>query len=162
MFSRSWFVLLSFFFWPLYCLSFYDLRLLITSLVSSNFPYIIHLFPSISLSLSYCILFFFLLPLFTALIILDYFMIIYIVLLTSLLLLFSSFYFLIKIIVVEDPFQGGGLPLTSRIPPHVCAYPKPGHGFQTPCVVVVCVVIFLGEWWLFVLLTLVELLTITV
>jgi hypothetical protein len=31
-----------------------------------------------------------------------------------------------------------------------------------PCVVVACVVIFLGEWWLFVLLTLVELLTITV
>ena len=37
MFSRSLFVLLSFSFWPLYCLSFCDLRLPITSLESSNF-----------------------------------------------------------------------------------------------------------------------------
>ena len=36
MFCRSLFVLLSFVFWPLCCLSFFDLRLLITSLVSSN------------------------------------------------------------------------------------------------------------------------------
>ena len=35
MFCRSLFVLLSFFFWPLCCLSF-DLRILITHLVSSN------------------------------------------------------------------------------------------------------------------------------
>ena len=35
MFCRSLFVLLSFFFWPLCCLSF-DLRILITPLVSSN------------------------------------------------------------------------------------------------------------------------------
>jgi hypothetical protein len=36
MFFRLLFVLLSFFFWPLCCLSFFDLRLLITSLFSSN------------------------------------------------------------------------------------------------------------------------------
>ena len=36
MFYRSLFVLLSFFFWPLCCLSFFDLRILITHLVSSN------------------------------------------------------------------------------------------------------------------------------
>jgi len=36
MFCRSLFVLLSFFFWPWYCLSFFDFRLLITSLASSN------------------------------------------------------------------------------------------------------------------------------
>ena len=36
MFCRSLFVLLSFFFWPLCCLSFFDLRILITPLVSSN------------------------------------------------------------------------------------------------------------------------------
>ena len=35
-FCRSLFVLLSFFFWPLRCLSFFDLRILITTLVSSN------------------------------------------------------------------------------------------------------------------------------
>jgi hypothetical protein len=35
-FCKMLFVLLSFFFWPLYCLSFFDLRLLITSLVSSK------------------------------------------------------------------------------------------------------------------------------
>ena len=34
MFCRSLFALLYFFFWPLYCLSFLDLRLLITTLVS--------------------------------------------------------------------------------------------------------------------------------
>ena len=32
MLCRSFFVLLSFFFWPLYCLSFFDVRILITSL----------------------------------------------------------------------------------------------------------------------------------
>jgi hypothetical protein len=37
MFCRPLFVLLSFFFCPLYCLSFFDVRLLIASLVSSNF-----------------------------------------------------------------------------------------------------------------------------
>jgi hypothetical protein len=35
-FCRSLFVLLSFFFWPLCCLSFFDLRILIASLISSN------------------------------------------------------------------------------------------------------------------------------
>jgi len=42
-FCRSWFVPFSFFIWPLYCLSFYDLRLLIMMipLVSSNFSYLI-------------------------------------------------------------------------------------------------------------------------
>ena len=37
MFCRSLFVFLSFFFWPLCCLSCFDLRILITPLVSSNF-----------------------------------------------------------------------------------------------------------------------------
>jgi hypothetical protein len=36
MFCRSLFVLSSFFFWPLHCLSFFDLRILITILVSYN------------------------------------------------------------------------------------------------------------------------------
>ena len=36
LFCRSLFVLLSFFFWPWCCLSFFDLRILITHLVSSN------------------------------------------------------------------------------------------------------------------------------
>ena len=36
MFCRSLLVLLSFYFWPLCCLSFFDLRFLITPLVSSN------------------------------------------------------------------------------------------------------------------------------
>jgi hypothetical protein len=36
MISRSLFVLLYFFFWPLCCLSFFDLRTLVTPLVSSN------------------------------------------------------------------------------------------------------------------------------
>jgi hypothetical protein len=49
MFCRLLFVLLSFFFWPLCCLSL-DLRLLITPLVSSNFFYW-YSFPSISLQL---------------------------------------------------------------------------------------------------------------
>jgi hypothetical protein len=39
MFCRSLFVLLSFFFWPLCCLSFIDLRILITPYVSSNSSY---------------------------------------------------------------------------------------------------------------------------
>jgi hypothetical protein len=37
MFCRSLVVLLSFFSWPLCCLSFFDLRILITPLVSSSF-----------------------------------------------------------------------------------------------------------------------------
>ena len=36
MFCRSLFVLLYFFFWPLCCLSFFDIRILINPLVSSN------------------------------------------------------------------------------------------------------------------------------
>ena len=36
MFCRSLFVFLYIFFWPVYCLSFFDLRVLITPLVSSN------------------------------------------------------------------------------------------------------------------------------
>jgi hypothetical protein len=39
MFCRSLFVLLYFFFWPLCCLFFFDIRILITSLVSSNSSY---------------------------------------------------------------------------------------------------------------------------
>ena len=39
MFSRSLFVLLFFFFWPLGCLFFFDIRILITPLVSSNSSY---------------------------------------------------------------------------------------------------------------------------
>ena len=35
-FCRSLFVLLYFFFWPLFCLFFFDVRILITPLVSSN------------------------------------------------------------------------------------------------------------------------------
>ena len=38
-FCRSLFVILSFLFWPLYCLSFFDLRFLTTHLVSSAFSY---------------------------------------------------------------------------------------------------------------------------
>ena len=41
MFCRSLFVL--FFFWSLYCLSFFDLRLLV-ALVSSNFSYILNIY----------------------------------------------------------------------------------------------------------------------
>ena len=37
MFCRSLFVLLSFFPWPLYCLPFFDVRLLVTPLTYSNF-----------------------------------------------------------------------------------------------------------------------------
>jgi hypothetical protein len=39
MFCRSLFVLLHFFFWPLCCLFFFDIRILITPLVSSNSSY---------------------------------------------------------------------------------------------------------------------------
>ena len=39
MFCRSLFVLLYFFFWPLCCLFFFDIQILITPLVSSNFSY---------------------------------------------------------------------------------------------------------------------------
>jgi len=41
MFCRSLFVLLFFFFWPLCCLFFFDIRILITPLVSSNSSYTI-------------------------------------------------------------------------------------------------------------------------
>jgi hypothetical protein len=40
MFCRSLFVLLSFFFWPMCCLFVFDLRILITPLVSSNYSYV--------------------------------------------------------------------------------------------------------------------------
>ena len=39
MFCRSLFVILTFFFWPLCCLSFFDLRILTSPLVSSNFSF---------------------------------------------------------------------------------------------------------------------------
>jgi len=39
MFCRSLFVLLSFFFWPLCCLFFFNIRIMITPLVSSNTSY---------------------------------------------------------------------------------------------------------------------------
>ena len=39
MFCRSLFVLLYFFFWPMCCLFFFDIRILITPLVSSNSSY---------------------------------------------------------------------------------------------------------------------------
>ena len=39
MFYRSLFVRFSFFFWPLCCLSFFDLRIMITTFVSSNYSY---------------------------------------------------------------------------------------------------------------------------
>ena len=41
---RSLFVLLYFFFWPLSCLFFFDIRILITPLVSSNSSYILKMF----------------------------------------------------------------------------------------------------------------------
>jgi len=41
MFYRSLFVLLSYFFWSLCCLSFFDLRLLVTASVSSIFSWIV-------------------------------------------------------------------------------------------------------------------------
>ena len=41
MFCRSLFVLLSFFFWSLCCLFFFDIRILITPLVSSNSSYLV-------------------------------------------------------------------------------------------------------------------------
>ena len=42
MFCRSLFVLLYIFFWPLCCLFFFDIRILIDPLVSSNTSYIIN------------------------------------------------------------------------------------------------------------------------
>ena len=39
MFCRSLFVLLSFFFWPLCCLFFFDIRIMIVPLISSNSSY---------------------------------------------------------------------------------------------------------------------------
>ena len=53
MFYSSLFVLLSFFFWPLYCLSFFDLHVLITPLVSSNFSFIKVVF-DLLVYFSYC------------------------------------------------------------------------------------------------------------
>jgi hypothetical protein len=47
MLCRSLFVLLYVLFWPLCCLSFFDLRILITPLVSSNSSYIYYLFISV-------------------------------------------------------------------------------------------------------------------
>jgi hypothetical protein len=41
-FCRSLFVLLYFFFWPLCCLFFFDIRILITPLISSNSSYVIY------------------------------------------------------------------------------------------------------------------------
>jgi len=43
MFCRSLFVLLSFYFWPLYCLPFFALQVLITPLVTSNFTHILRI-----------------------------------------------------------------------------------------------------------------------
>ena len=43
MFCRSLFVFLYFFFWPFCCLFFFDIRILITPLVSSNSSYFGHL-----------------------------------------------------------------------------------------------------------------------
>jgi hypothetical protein len=61
MFCRSLFLLLSFFFWQLCCLVFFDLRILITPLVSSNSSNSVYMmiiinlgtqWPSISISIS--------------------------------------------------------------------------------------------------------------
>ena len=54
MFCRSLFVLLYFFFWPLCCLFFFDIRILITPLVSSNSSYNCLLF-DVLLLLSICV-----------------------------------------------------------------------------------------------------------
>ena len=43
MFSRSLFVLLQFSVWPMCCLVFFDIRILITPLASSNFVYFNHI-----------------------------------------------------------------------------------------------------------------------
>jgi hypothetical protein len=42
MFCRSLFVLLYFFFWPLCCLFFFDIRILIAPLISSNSSFVCH------------------------------------------------------------------------------------------------------------------------
>ena len=90
--------------WPLYCLFFYDLRLLITSLVSSNFPYIIHLYLStiVLFSSFFCL---YLLPsLFWIISWLYYYTLFY--------LHHYYYYFHLlsilrkNIIAVEDPYQG--------------------------------------------------------
>ena len=52
MFCRSLFLLLYFFFWPLCCLSFFDIRILITPLVSSNSSYVYVYFVDCCLSFS--------------------------------------------------------------------------------------------------------------
>ena len=50
MFCRSLFVLLSFFIWPMCCLFFFDIRILITPLISSNSSYVM-----ISIVISVCL-----------------------------------------------------------------------------------------------------------
>ena len=41
MFCRSLFVLVYFFFWPLFCLFFFDIQIMITPLISSNSSYML-------------------------------------------------------------------------------------------------------------------------
>ena len=53
MFCRSLFVLLCVFIWPLYCLFFFDIRILITPLLSSNSSFdIFSIFPFITIKLT--------------------------------------------------------------------------------------------------------------
>jgi len=54
------------------------------------------------------------------------------------------------------------IPLTCLTPPHVCACPKSEPGFTSSYVVIFSCLVRKGERWLFVLLILKELLTITV
>ena len=147
MFCRSSFVLLSFFsfdHWVGYTSTIYGFWIPLWYLVAIVLPVLLrftasdYLFGIFKLSvhhtfvsLHYCIIFFFLLPLFTAFIILDYFMIIllYIILFTSLLLLFSSIIYSQKEYYCRrrslSRGDGMGFLLTSLIPSHVCVYPKP-------------------------------------
>ena len=53
MFCRSLFVLCHFFFWPLCCVFFFDLRIMITPLVSSNSSYSNHVFFKLSNCIKY-------------------------------------------------------------------------------------------------------------
>ena len=146
MFCRWSFVLLSFFFWPLCWLYFYDLRLLITFLVSSNVPYIIHLYlsPIVFFSsffvlylppwlfwniswLYYYTLFYshhyyYYLGLFHDYIIIHCF--IYIIIT----IIFIYYLFSVRILLPSKTLikgEGMGFLLTSLIPPHVCVYQKP-------------------------------------
>ena len=105
MFCRSSFVLLSFFLLTIVLAIL--LRFTASDYLFGIFKLSLH---HIFVSLPYCIVFFFLLPLFTALIILDYFMIIllYIALFTSLLLLFSSIiYFQLEYYCRRRPLSRG-------------------------------------------------------